>query len=90
MLVPDFALVRDTTERVLERGVRLKHPLDLRDQDRLHWKGKRRDCLLTTLFLLQDSPAPCGEVGPEPPVPPAGEENRWGKAENLSQSPSHH
>ena len=65
----------DTTERILNIGVILKHPIPHKGQDRLALEGKRSDYTLTALPFLQLSAAPQGEVSPEPLVSSVRKEN---------------
>lgn len=64
----------DTTERLLAHGVRLKHPLHLRAQDRPNYQGNRGRYTLTASPVSHAGAAPCGDVTLEPPVPPGKRE----------------
>lgn len=55
-------------------AVGLKHLPALQDQDRLHYKGRRRGYIMIALSLPQDSASPYGEFSPELLVPPVGKE----------------
>lgn len=55
---------------------RVNNILQLRDEDRLHWKGERCSFTLTTVSLPQTSVAVHREASPEPQVFPVGKELR--------------
>lgn len=57
--------------------MRLRHPAAQRDQDGLHWKGKRNSYMLTTLPLPHAGSALRGDFSPKPPVPPVGRAHGW-------------
>lgn len=54
-------------------------PLEHRNHDRLHQKGKRSSYTLTTSPLPQANVALCAELSPETPVPPVAKENPGGQ-----------
>lgn len=56
----------------LEHGGEAEALLYHRDQDRLHWKGKRSGYGLMALPLPQANIASYRKVSPEPTVPPVG------------------
>lgn len=79
----------DTTEKILEHGgeaealklLSLKHH---RGWDRLHMKGKRSNCIRSTLPLPQARATPHQEGSTEPTIPPMGTKSTgW-----TSSSPS--